>query len=96
MPETSNKVFENLNLEISLKEDYAKILEGLNNKKIFIDITIMPNNDSKPIFERLTEDTEEILKSIKLKRLEVKVKICYKLYIIIMMLKVLKGYIWKI
>ena len=54
MPETSNKVFENLNLEISLKEDYAKILEGLNNKKIFIDITIMPNNDSKPIFERLT------------------------------------------
>ena len=59
MPETSNKVFENLNLEISLKEDYAKILEGLNNKKIFIDIKIMPNNDSKPIFERLTEDTEE-------------------------------------
>ena len=40
MPETSNKVFENLNLEISLKEDYAKILEGLNNKKIFIDIKI--------------------------------------------------------
>lgn len=64
MPETSNKVFENLNLEISLKEDYAKILEGLNNKKIFIDITIMPNNDSKPIFERLTEDTEEEIKRL--------------------------------
>ena len=64
MPETSNKVFENLNLEISLKEDYAKILEGLNNKKIFIDITIMPNNDSKPIFERLTEDTEEKTKRL--------------------------------
>lgn len=64
MSETSNKVFENLNLEISLKEDYAKILEGLNNKKIFIDITIMPNNDSKPIFERLTEDTEEKIKRL--------------------------------
>ena len=58
MPETSNKVFENLNLVISLKEDYAKILEGLNNKKI------MPNNDSKPIFERLTEDTEEKIKRL--------------------------------
>lgn len=64
MPETSNKVFENLNLAISLKEDYAKILEGLNNKKIFIDIRIMPNNDSKPIFERLTEDTEEKIKRL--------------------------------
>ncbi len=64
MSETSNKVFENLNLVISLKEDYAKILEGLNNKKIFIDITIMPNNDSKPIFERLTEDTEEKIKRL--------------------------------
>lgn len=64
MPETSNKVFENLNLEISLKKDYAKILEGLNNKKIFIYITIMPNNDSKPIFERLTEDTEEKIKRL--------------------------------
>lgn len=64
MPETSNKVFENLNLEISLKEDYAKILEGLNNEKIFIDIRIMPNNDSKPIFERLTEDTEEKIKRL--------------------------------
>lgn len=64
MPETSNKVFENLNLEISLKKDYAKILEGLNNKKIFIDITVMPNNDSKPIFERLTEDTEEKIKRL--------------------------------
>jgi len=64
MPEISNKVFENLNLEISLKEDYAKILEGLNNEKIFIDITIMPNNDSKPIFERLTEDTEEKIKRL--------------------------------
>ncbi len=64
MPETSNKVFENLNLEISLKEDYAKILEGLNNKKIFIDITIMLNNDSKPIFERLKEDTEEKIKRL--------------------------------
>lgn len=64
MPEISNKVFENLNLAISLKEDYAKILEGLNNKKIFIDITIMPNNDSKPIFERLTEDTEEKIKRL--------------------------------
>lgn len=64
MPETSNKVFENLNLVISLKEDYAKILEVLNNKKIFIDITIMPNNDSKPIFERLTEDTEEKIKRL--------------------------------
>lgn len=64
MPETSNKVFENLNLEISLKEDYAKILEGLNNEKIFIDIRIMLNNDSKPIFERLTEDTEEKIKRL--------------------------------
>lgn len=64
MPETSNKVFENLNLEISLKKDYAKILEGLNNEKIFIDIRIMPNNDSKPIFERLTEDTEEKIKRL--------------------------------
>ena len=64
MPETSNKVFENLNLEISLKEDYAKILEGMNNEKIFIDIRIMPNNDSKPIFERLTEDTEEKIKRL--------------------------------
>ena len=64
MPETSNKVFENLNLVISLKEDYAKILEGLNNRKIFIDIKIMPNNDSKPIFERLTEDTEEKIKRL--------------------------------
>ena len=64
MPETSNKVFENLNLEISLKEDYAKLLEGVSKKEIFEDIVIEPNSASKPIFERLTEDKEEEIRRL--------------------------------
>ena len=64
MPEISNKVFENLNLEISLKEDYAKLLEGIAKKEIFEDIVIKPNSDSKPIFERLTEDKEEEIRRL--------------------------------
>ena len=64
MPETSNKVFENLNLEISLKEDYARLLEKIANLEIFEDIKINPNSQSKPIFERLTEDKEEEIKRL--------------------------------
>ena len=64
MPETSEKVFESLNLKASLKEDYAKLLEGIAKKEIFEDIVIKPNSDSKPIFERLTEDKEEEIRRL--------------------------------
>ena len=64
MPETANKVFESLNLEISLKEDYARLLEKIANLEIFEDIKINPNSQSKPIFERLTEDKEEEIKRL--------------------------------
>ena len=64
MPETANKVFESLNLEISLKEDYARLLEKIANLEIFEDIKINPNSQSKQIFERLTEDKEEEIKRL--------------------------------
>ena len=65
MPETANKVFESLNLEISLKEDYyARLLEKIANLEIFEDVKINPNSQSKPIFERLTEDKEEEIKRL--------------------------------
>lgn len=64
MPETANKLFESLNLEISLKEDYARLLEKIANLEIFEDIKINPNSQSKPIFERLTEDKEEEIKRL--------------------------------
>ena len=64
MPETANKVCESLNLEISLKEDYARLLEKIANLEIFEDIKINPNSQSKPIFERLTEDKEEEIKRL--------------------------------
>ena len=64
MPETANKVFESLNLEISLEEDYARLLENIVNLEIFEDIEINPNSEAKPIFERLTEDKEEEIKRL--------------------------------
>ena len=64
MPETANKVFESLNLEISLKEDYARLLEKIANLEIFEDVKINPNSESKPIFERLTKDKEEEIKRL--------------------------------
>ncbi len=64
MPETANKVFESLNLEISLEEDYARLLEKKANLEIFEDVKIDPNIESKPIFERLTEDKEEEIKRL--------------------------------
>lgn len=64
MPETANKVFESLNLEISLEEDYARLLEKKANLEIFEDVKINPNSQSKPIFERLTEDKEEEIKRL--------------------------------
>ena len=64
MPETANKVFESLNLEIFLKEDYARLLEKIANLEIFEDVKINPNSESKPIFERLTEDKEEEIKRL--------------------------------
>ena len=66
MPETANKVFESLNLEISLEEDYARLLEKKANLEIFEDVKIEidPNSESKPIFERLTEDKEEEIKRL--------------------------------
>ena len=64
MPETANKVFESLNLEISLEEDYARLLEKTANLEIFEDVKIDPNIESKPIFERLTEDKEEEIKRL--------------------------------
>ena len=64
MPETANKVFESLNLEISLEEDYARLLENIADLEIFEDIEINPNSESKPIFERLTEDKEEEIKRL--------------------------------
>ena len=44
MPETANKVFESLNLEISLEENYARLLENIANLEIFEDIEINPNS----------------------------------------------------
>ena len=64
MPETANKVFESLNLEISLEEDYARLLEKKANLEIFEDVKRDPNSESKPIFERLTEDKEEEIKRL--------------------------------
>ena len=64
MPETANKVFESLNLEISLEEDYARLLEKKANLEIFEDVKIDPNSEAKPIFERLTEDKEEEIKRL--------------------------------
>ena len=64
MPETANKVFESLNLEISLEEDYARLLEKKANLEIFEDVKIDSNSESKPIFERLTEDKEEEIKRL--------------------------------
>ena len=64
MPETANKVFESLNLEISLEEDYARLLEKKANLEIFEDVKIDPNIESKPIFERFTEDKEEEIKRL--------------------------------
>ncbi len=64
MPETANKVFESLNLEISLEEDYARLLEKKADLEIFEDVKINPNSQSKPIFERLTEDKEEEIKRL--------------------------------
>lgn len=64
MPETANKVFESLNLEISLEEDYARLLEKISDLEIFEDVKIDPNSESKPIFERLTEDKEEEIKRL--------------------------------
>ena len=64
MPETANKVFESLNLEISLEEDYARLLEKKANLEIFEDVKIDPNIESKPIFERLTEDKEEEIRRL--------------------------------
>ena len=64
MPETANKVFESLNLEISLEEDYARLLEKIADLEIFEDVKINPNSQSKPIFERLTEDKEEEIKRL--------------------------------
>ena len=64
MPETANKVFESLNLEISLEEDYARLLEKIADLEIFEDVKINPNSQSKPIFERLTEDEEEEIKRL--------------------------------
>jgi len=64
MPETANKVFESLNLEIYLEEDYARLLEKTANLEIFENVKIDPNSESKPIFERLTEDKEEEIKRL--------------------------------
>ena len=64
MPETANKVFESLNLEISLEEDYARLLDKTAILQFFEAVKIYPNSESKPIFERLTEDKEEEIKRL--------------------------------
>ena len=70
MPDSSKKVFESLNIDMDDKKlyiEYQNLIKSLEeNKKqeIFKEMKIMPKYDSKPIFERLTEEQENRIREI--------------------------------
>lgn len=70
IPDSAKKVFESLNFDIDddkLYNEYQNLIKSLeeNNKQdIFKEMKIMPKYDSKPIFERLTEEQEKRIKEI--------------------------------
>lgn len=70
IPDSSKKVFESLNIDMEdekLYIEYQNLIKSLEeNKKqeIFKEMKIMPKYDSKPIFERLTEEQEKRIKEL--------------------------------
>lgn len=70
IPDSSKKVFESLNIDMDdekLYIEYQNLIKSLEeNKKqeIFKEMKIMPKYNSKPIFERLTEEQEKGIKEL--------------------------------
>ena len=70
IPDSAKKVFESLNFDIDDDKSYneyqnlIKSLEENNKQEIFKEMKIMPKYDSKPIFERLTEEQENRIREI--------------------------------
>lgn len=70
IPNSAKKVFESLNFDIDDDKSYneyqnlIKSLEKNNKQEIFKEMKIMPKYDSKPIFERLTEEQENRIREI--------------------------------
>lgn len=70
IPDSSKKLFESLNIDMDdekLYIEYQNLIKALEeNKKqeIFKEMKIMPKYDSKPIFERLTEEQEKGIKEL--------------------------------
>ena len=70
IPDSAKKVFESLNFDIDDEKLYneyqnlRKSLEENNKQEIFKEMKIMPKYDSKPIFERLTEEQENRIREI--------------------------------
>lgn len=70
IPDSSKKVFESLNIDMDDEKLYIeyqnliKSLEENNKQEIFKEMKIIPKYDSKPIFERLTEEQENRIREI--------------------------------
>ena len=70
IPDSAKKVFESLNFDIDddkLYNEYQNLIKSLeknNKQEIFKEMKIMPKYDSKPIFERLTEEQENSIREI--------------------------------
>lgn len=70
IPDSAKKVFESLNIDMDDEKLYIeyqnliKSLEENNKQEIFKEMKIMPKYDSKPIFERLTEEQENRIREI--------------------------------
>ena len=70
IPDSVKKVFESLNFDIDddkLYNEYQNLIKSLeenNKQEIFKEMKIMPKYDSKPIFERLTEEQENRIREI--------------------------------
>ena len=68
--DSAKKVFESLNFDIDddkLYNEYQNLIKSLeknNKQEIFKEMKIMPKYDSKPIFERLTEEQENRIREI--------------------------------
>lgn len=70
IPDSAKKVFESLNFDIDddkLYNEYQNLIKSLeknNKQEIFKEMKIMPKYDSRPIFERLTEEQENRIREI--------------------------------
>lgn len=70
IPDSAKKVFESLNFDIDddkLYNEYQNLIKSLeknNKQEIFKEMKIMPKYNSKPIFERLTEEQENRIREI--------------------------------